>query len=281
MHFVSQAGPTTEKSGPEVAPVSPSVPPESGGGKSDERHLWPDWFKLIDKRRPAAIFGEQVASPDGLVWFDDVSSDLERAGYAVGAADLCAAGIGAPHIRQRLYFAAFRLADDDDEGFGLVRRAGLPQDVDASHGHDAHGRGSARGLGSAPGFGRTREREEPTHGLARQANESGRGVGDARGAGSGRHTGAVSCAQGEGSSEWFKSRRLSHESFPSGSTHGFWSEADYLSCRDGRWRPVEPGSFPLAYGAPARVGRLRGYGNALVSEVAATFILAAREAVGW
>jgi hypothetical protein len=41
MHFVSQAGPTTEKSGPEVAPVSPSVPPESGGGKSDERHLWP------------------------------------------------------------------------------------------------------------------------------------------------------------------------------------------------------------------------------------------------
>src|SRR5690606_33608824 len=36
--------------------------------------------------------------------------------YAVGAADLCAAGIGAPHIRQRLYWGAVRLADTDDRG---------------------------------------------------------------------------------------------------------------------------------------------------------------------
>lgn len=56
--------------------------------------------------------------------------------------------------------------------------------------------------------------------------------------------------------------------------HGFWSDADWLGCRDGKFRPVEPGAFPLANGIPARVGRLRGYGNAIVPQVAAEFIKA-------
>ena len=52
----------------------------------------------------------------------------------------------------------------------------------------------------------------------------------------------------------------------------FWSNADWLNFRDGKQRPVEPGSFPLAHGSPARVVRLRGYGNAIVPEVAQAFI---------
>lgn len=55
---------------------------------------------------------------------------------------------------------------------------------------------------------------------------------------------------------------------------GFWSNADWLGCRDGKLRPVEPGTFPLANGISARVGRLRGYGNAIVPQVAAEFIKA-------
>ena len=50
--------------------------------------------------------------------------------------------------------------------------------------------------------------------------------------------------------------------------------ADWLRCRDGRWRPVEPGTFPLADGITNRVGRLRGYGNALVAPQAEAFIRA-------
>jgi DNA (cytosine-5)-methyltransferase 1 len=57
--------------------------------------------------------------------------------------------------------------------------------------------------------------------------------------------------------------------------HSFWRDADWLLCRDERWRSVRPGSFPLADGIPVRVGRLRGYGNAIVPQVAATFIRAA------
>jgi DNA (cytosine-5)-methyltransferase 1 len=35
---------------------------------------------------------------------------------------------------------------------------------------------------------------------------------------------------------------------------------------------------PLAQNAPRRVGRLRGYGNAIVPQIAAAFIVAAEEA---
>jgi len=58
------------------------------------------------------------------------------------------------------------------------------------------------------------------------------------------------------------------------SVNGFWSDADWLPCIDGKARPVEPGAFPLAHGAPARVGRLRAYGNAIVAPQAAEFIRA-------
>lgn len=57
-----------------------------------------------------------------------------------------------------------------------------------------------------------------------------------------------------------------------GPVNGFWRDADWLHCRDGKWRPVRPGSFPLADGVPARVGRLRAYGNAINIEAAAAFI---------
>ena len=60
-----------------------------------------------------------------------------------------------------------------------------------------------------------------------------------------------------------------HTTYP---TNGFWRDADWLGCRDGKFRPVESGTFPLVNGAAARVGRLRGYGNAIVAQVAQTFI---------
>jgi DNA (cytosine-5)-methyltransferase 1 len=54
----------------------------------------------------------------------------------------------------------------------------------------------------------------------------------------------------------------------------FWSDCDWLPCRDGKSRPVEPGTFPLANGVPRSLELLRGYGNAIVPQVAAEFIKA-------
>ena len=59
---------------------------------------------------------------------------------------------------------------------------------------------------------------------------------------------------------------------------GPWADCDWIPCRDGKWRPVEPNTFPLAHGAPSRVGRLRAYGNAIVAPCAEAFIRSAVEA---
>ena len=75
-------------------PCQPFSAAGRAGGFADERHLWPHWHWLIEQCRPSIVVGEQVASKDGLGWFDLVSADLEGSGYAVGASDLCAAGIG-------------------------------------------------------------------------------------------------------------------------------------------------------------------------------------------
>lgn len=75
-------------------------------GEQDARHLWPVWRPIICERRPPVVLGEQIASPAGLSWLDAVANDLEDEGYAFGAADLCAAGIGGLHVRQRLWWVA-------------------------------------------------------------------------------------------------------------------------------------------------------------------------------
>lgn len=64
-----------------------------------------------------------------------------------------------------------------------------------------------------------------------------------------------------------------------GPLHGFWGTADWLFCRDDKWRPVEPESQPLAHGLSGRVGLLRGYGNAINPQAAAIFIKAFLETV--
>lgn len=82
--------------------------PFSAAGKmerfADERHLWPTWVRLIRERGPATVFGEQVAS--ATEWLRLVRGDLEALGYAVGAMPIEAAGAGAPHRRDRLWFVA-------------------------------------------------------------------------------------------------------------------------------------------------------------------------------
>jgi DNA (cytosine-5)-methyltransferase 1 len=63
-----------------------------------------------------------------------------------------------------------------------------------------------------------------------------------------------------------------------GEARGYWDDFDTVICKhpsgELRARRVEPGTFPLADGVPARVGKLRAYGNAIVPWVAARFVKA-------
>jgi len=181
-------------------PCQPFSTAGKQNGVNDERHLWPYFRDLITQCLPPVIVGEQAASKPGRAWLAAVQADLEALGYAVVAADLCAAGVGAPHIRQRLYWGAVRLADASSSS--------------------------------------ARERGEP------------------------------GSQEGPWSAHWHNDDGCVG-----------WADAQWLSCADGKTRPVEPGLEPLAHGIPGRVGLLRGYGNAIVPQVAAAFLGALKESL--
>jgi DNA (cytosine-5)-methyltransferase 1 len=238
-------------------PCQPFSAAGKRGGTDDARHLWPQFYRLIGERQPATVFGEQVASKDGLAWLDIVSTDLERANYAVGAADLCAAGVGAPHIRQRLYFVADRAGSRFHTDVPLERTEAIYD----SRQEQLERRSAAGELAHSSSTGLEERRlelarqEQPTAERGGEACE----LGDASGTGSGRDGGGI----------------LGAETEAQRSLRGFADKliaASYVDCRDGKRRPIEPGTFPLAHGISGRVGLLRGYGNAIVPQVAAEFI---------
>ena len=110
-------------------PCQPFSSAGARGGTADARHLWPDMFRLIRECRPATVFGEQVGGRLGLEWLAGVRADLESEGYAFAAADLPAACVGAPHIRQRLFWVADaderRQAGSQRRGVGEVLQGGV------------------------------------------------------------------------------------------------------------------------------------------------------------
>ena len=162
----------------------------AGRGFKDGRHLWPEFFRLIAECRPTTIFGEQVEAAtrrgdENQSWLDLVSFHLGSAGYAFGSAVLPAVYVGAPHLRERLYFVA-----------------------------------DSNGVAAAP----------------------------------------------------------NHEPLRDGVVGGFWTEADWVRCPDGKRRMHRPGSRLVADGLPEQLALLRGAGNAIVPQQAAEFISAYVEA---
>lgn len=236
-------------------------------GFDDDRHLWPVLFELVRECRPSILFGEQVAGPAGRTWLDAVSADLESAGYAVGAANLCAAGVGAPHIRQRLYFVA--VADADSQ-----RRDGQPVQLRERGPHAASAQAAWCGDvgewladGSSGGRREWRLSRDAANGQGAGPSD-GSGLGDADRIGAGRvpRGGAGTQAAGD------RARGVDGHVGDDADAPGAWSDVEWIACTDGKSRPAQPGVHPLVAGTTNRVGRLRAYGNAIVAPLAAEFI---------
>lgn len=231
---------------------SPPCQPFSAAGKQlgqfDPRHLAPVFLDLISECRPPVLFGEQVAAAIAKSWMCDLQTHLEREDYAVGFAVLPACSVGAPHKRDRLFFGAHRLA----------HASGITDNKRREHAqHRRQDETEQTGMGRCDG------------GMANTESD-GRRI---------RNTENIRApnAQSDAFTDSIHCTTNREQRFTAGwynPHHGFWSDADWLGCRDGKFRPVEPGTFPLANGIPARVGRLRGYGNAIVPQVAAEFIKA-------
>lgn len=182
-------------------------------------------------------------------WIDDLQSAMEEEGYTFGASVLGAHSAGAPHIRQRLYWVA------NSHGVRRIsRREGSKQETM-----------ECAGVGNDAG-----ENLEQSSGVCGLSDLSSQ-----------RHERRQDSA-GE-------KRRIGLES-----ACGEWSDSEWLYCRDGKYRPTKPGIKPLVDGIPrgmvrsgascesidanntqeARAMRLKGYGNAIVPAVAASFIRA-------
>ena len=213
-------------------------------GFDDERHLWPVFSKLIRECKPPVVFGEQVETAIKHGWLDLVQDDLERYGYACASAVLPAASCGSPQIRHRLYWG------------GALRgsRNGNPESV----------RLQRKAVDEVPNWKEGRETKR------RQIGQSSDDYQQLA------NPDSFGC-RGRYSQKSIHSRLerlpldIKEQLF---GRFNFWQGAEWRIGQDGNIRPVEPGTFPLAYGVPARVGRLRGYGNAIVPQVAAEFIKA-------
>ena len=220
-------------------PCQPFSEAGPGSDVADERHLWPHFFWLIRQCAPSVVVGEQVASKAGRRWFSGVRADLEAMGFAVGASDLCAAGVAAPHVRQRIYWVAD--ADGADQGARRQQSRGqfgqLP----------AHGANSQR-----LGLSESKQRDR------RRTAWNGRGeFADA---------GPASAGMGVAAGESFRQRRQP------------WQQSEAVECDDG-WRRIEPGAQPLAHGIPNRLDKISGYGNAIVPQVAQVFIQSVKDSI--
>jgi DNA (cytosine-5)-methyltransferase 1 len=273
-------------------------------GTADERHLWPEWLRLIAECRPPAILGEQVASNLGRDWLAGVRSDLEALGYAVGAADLCAASVGAPHIRQRLFWVGFANEGRCFQGDSISQcstaisclpstsseRLAYARGEKRRGGTDVHLRlgrqdeAAPKHVGAASGLAHPNTPRRPQY-LGKPNTRESNTQSTVRNCGGMGHTecertwwytrtafeSQTSCACA-GNSD---GNRSSYP--PEFTSANGWSKYDLIPFLDGASRRVESGTFPLAHGIPARVVRLRGYGNAIVPQVAAAFVRAALE----
>jgi len=249
-------------------------------GAKDKRHLWPEFRRLIAERRPSTLFGEQVTSKDGRKWLARVRADLEALGYAVGGADLCAAGVGAPHIRQRLFYVAESARQQFDgprsagasgrDEFTDSRDAGGLADRQAGRRHQINPLDQGRVKRVAP---QRSERSEYGGGIGR--------VGDSERP----ERRSLDYACGDERSDVLLQRQEGSGGAGGSGEDGFWSRFILIPCADGKYRRIpEPSSVDVADGvsvclAPRgsvenRTGKLRAFGNAIVPEVAAQFIAA-------
>jgi DNA (cytosine-5)-methyltransferase 1 len=296
-------------------------------GVNDERHLLPHFIELVKQCNFQTIFGEQVPGAIKHGWLDDLCTEVEREKYRVGQIVLTAAGEGAPHIRQRLYWVADsintgsqgRLSGWQDQEREIVSgHVGCSGTVDGMGNNTSERleggarqsiQGSVDGLTSTSGrMGNTEHDGQPTSEIRRSTSQSETesGVLQSEGSdttqrlGNTEHDGQPTSSQSRSDAAsfrhiktWTNSTSESEGTSPS-RTISEWTDPDWLYCRDEKYRPIKSSIEPLANGLSrgvvrsgdnseaidanntqeARVMRLKGYGNAIVPQVASSFIQA-------
>lgn len=286
---------------------------------ADGRHLWPEMHRIVSglagPLSEAPVFGEQVGGADGLIWLAGVRTTLEELGRAVGAADLCGASVGAPHIRQRLFWMAHA-----EIARGFRNQCGCNFGATESSEAEVSARGvrteQRAAIDAEPkrngGNGRLADARHDSRARSGQAtrletserSESGEHD-SSNGLDGGLGNGIVTRLEGHAGNGDPTGRP---EAVRSTAAAGAWSDFYIVHCRDDKYRRIGSDAAPLAHGIPrdtsqlvsrleglglsskdardtirrarrCRLTTIEGFGNAIIPQLAAEFISAAMEAI--
>lgn len=276
--------------------LCPECDDEHLGRTEDIRSIkWNNESSQEEIRRAYAEISDEIAATIKHGWLDDLQTGLEAEGYTVGHCVLGAHSVGAPHIRSRLYWVAYRNKQ------GLERRQ-LPEECEAEQ---FAGAGGMDGGVAYSGERRHYEQEEKVFPGRFTAKPGGsiRGMVNPEMQGTLREPKIKhSSAEGQEGNDMHVTEQPSKISSRVGNSQikqmgvpgVTWinGETEVIECLDGKYRPVQSSIWPLADGLPedlvcggntiipanetqeARKMRIHGYGNAIVPQVAAEFIKA-------
>src|SRR5210317_339374 len=221
-------------------------------GTNDDRYLWPEMFRVIKEVQPTFIIAENVRGliniQDGVV-FETVCSDLEGEGFEVQTFVIPAAGVGAPHKRDRVWIVGYskhngsltskiergnnKINDRAEEGknttFKPERTSRSRDDETMENSRRTLRQGSKLSQENANESG-----QEDANQFKRSGSTSKHNVADTKG---------VHVQRQQGRSRQEQSRRES-------------------------WWEFEPNVGRVANGIPGRVHRLKALGNSIVPQIA-------------
>ena len=136
-------------------------------GTSDDRHLWPEMFRIIKAFKPRYVIGENVRGivniQEGVV-FETVCTDLESEGYEVQPFIIPAAGVGAPHRRERVWIIANR-----EES--MVNSDNIRFQQHSTTKEESSWRGTSATFESTSNVGNTQHNGSPTSEIGRRNEE--------------------------------------------------------------------------------------------------------------
>jgi DNA (cytosine-5)-methyltransferase 1 len=216
-------------------------------GKEDDRHLWPEMLRAIREISPCWVVGENVrglTNWNGGMVFDEVQADLEAEGYELLPFLLPACAVNAPHRRDRIWFIAYRVSEEQrEQAIGGVR---------AEFGNSVGATPNTAGIRRKRDIftGETLQRPEQT------CREIGTGVNEA-----GVTTNPSSIGQPGKEYRQEKRGRIAKEGIPN-DWQNFPTVPPVCSGDDGIPRKLDGITFPAW-----RNESIKGFGNAVVPQV--------------
>jgi DNA (cytosine-5)-methyltransferase 1 len=219
-------------------------------GAEDDRHLWPEFNRLVAELRPTWVIGENVAGHISM-GLDSVLSDLEGQGYACRTFVIPACAVDAPHRRDRVWTVGH--ARSERFGREKSRKSRMEGDVFLSQRWQQGANQPSRSSQNVA--------------YAAQLQRNGSGEHRQQGCGQvpelGKRSGAEPLAD-------------THDAGPqrrkeTGNTRSerTWCDEQFERCLDlprATWRP-EPDVGRVAHGISRRVDRLKALGNAVVPQI--------------